>query len=80
MELNNEELQELPSAQLTTYLYSLNIMVKMYSTRQKKLRIKPIEELFRNTAARATNAIAKEINEIQDPMKGKRELDPGDGT
>ena len=79
VELNNEELQELNSAQLTTYLYSLNIIIKMYSVRQKKLRIKPIEEFFR-VADPATNATGNETNEIQDHTKDKSELDPGDGT
>ena len=80
VELHVEDLKAMTSAQLTTYLYSLKILVRMYRQKHKKVRYKPIAEYFTNLIADKMHQLELNMKVAQEDRKDKSELDPGDGT
>ena len=80
MELHSEDLKAMTSAQLTTYLYSLKILVRMYRQKHKKVRQKPIVEYFPTQMTEEMHQSEPNMNEKQEERTDKSELDPGEGT
>ena len=66
-----DDLEVMNSAQLTTYLYGIKIIIKMYITKEKKVRQNDIGKYFNKTKDNSKETQGVSITD-------KSELDPGE--